>query len=101
MKHLVGKAITEKVPFMGDEVEVKKLTVGEILSLQKVIAKVGNSEDAAKQIGLLREIIKVAVLGADELSDEDFDTFPIEELNKLSTRVMALSGLSGDEEAGN
>jgi len=101
MKHLVGKAITEKVPFMGDEVEVKKLTVGEILSLQKVIAKVGNSEDAAKQIGLLREIIKVAVLGADELSDEDFDTFPIEELNKLSTKVMALSGLSGDEEAGN
>jgi len=95
MKHLVGKAITEKVPFMGDEVEVKKLTVGEILALQKVIAKVGNSEDAAKQIGLLREIIKVAVLGADELSDEDFDTFPIEELNKLSTAVMNTSGLGG------
>ena len=86
---------------MGDEVEVKKLTVGEILALQKVIAKVGDSEDAAKQIGLLREIIKVAVLGADELSDEDFDTFPIEELNKLSTKVMNLSGLAGEETAGN
>ena len=98
MKHLVGKAITEKVPFMGDEVEVKKMTVGEILELQKVIAKVGDSDDAAKQIGLLRDIIKVAVLGADELSDEDFETFPIEELNNLSTKVMALSGLSGTVE---
>jgi hypothetical protein len=98
MKHLVGKAITEKVPFMGDEVEVKKMTVGEILELQKVIAKVGDSDDASKQIGLLRDIIKVAVLGADELSDADFDTFPIEELNKLSTKVMELSGLGGNTE---
>lgn len=98
MKHLVGKSITEKVPFMGDEVEVKKMTVGEILELQKVIAKVGDSDDAAKQIGLLRDIIKVAVLGADELSDADFDTFPIEELNKLSTKVMELSGLGGGTE---
>ena len=96
MKHLVGKSITEKVPFMGDEVEVKKMTVGEILELQKVIAKVGDSDDADKQIGLLRDIIKVAVLGADELSDADFDTFPIEELNKLSTKVMELSGLGGN-----
>ena len=83
---------------MGDEVEVKKLTVGEILELQTVIAEVGDSEDAKKQIGLLRDIIKVAVLGADELSDEDFNTFPIEELNKLSNKVMSLSGLSGGNE---
>lgn len=83
---------------MGDEVEVKKLTVGEILELQTVIAEVGDSEDAKKQIGLLRDIIKVAVLGADELSDEDFDTFPIEELNKLSNKVMELSGLGGNSE---
>jgi hypothetical protein len=93
MKHLVGKTITEKVPFMGDKVEVKKLTVGEILALQEVITKVGDSTDAKAQLGLLRDIIKVAVIGADELSDEDFDTFPIEELNKLSNKVMELSGL--------
>jgi hypothetical protein len=27
MKHLINKELTEKVPFMGDEVEVRKLTV--------------------------------------------------------------------------
>ena len=101
MKHLVGKLITKKVPFMGDEVEVKKLTVGEILELQKVIAKVGESDDAEKQIGLLRDIIKVAVIGADELTDADFQTFPIEELNKLSNSVMSLSGLGSDTSPGN
>jgi hypothetical protein len=98
MKHLVGKTITDKVPFMGDKVEVKKLTVGEILALQEVITKVGDSTDAKAQLGLLRDIIKVAVIGADELSDDDFDTFPIEELNRLSNKVMELSGLAGGTE---
>jgi len=96
MKHLVGKTITIKVPFMGDEVEVKKLTVGEIISLQKLIADVGDNEDAEVQIKLLCDIIKVAVVGADTLSKEDFDTFPIEELNKLSSHVMSASGLGGE-----
>lgn len=83
---------------MGDEVEVKKLTVGEILGLQKVITKASTSEDAAVQLGLLRDIIKVAVIGAEELSDAEFEGFPIEELNKLSTAVMELSGLGGGTE---
>ncbi len=98
MKHLVGKVIKNKVPFMGDEVEVKKLTVGEILELQKVIAAVAEDEDPEAQIGLLCDIIKVAVVGADELSKEDFQKFPIEELNALSNEVMKMSGLGGGSE---
>ena len=83
---------------MGDEVEVKKLTVGEILELQKVIASVAEDEDPEAQIGLLCDIIKVAVVGADELSKEDFQKFPIEELNALSNEVMKMSGLGGGSE---
>jgi hypothetical protein len=98
MKHLVGKVIKNKVPFMGDEVEVKKLTVGEILELQKVIAAVAEDEDPEAQIGLLCDIIKVAVVGADELTKEDFQKFPIEELNALSNEVMKMSGLGGGSE---
>jgi hypothetical protein len=33
MKHLVGKRITKKVPFMGDEVEIIKLSVGQVLEV--------------------------------------------------------------------
>ena len=83
---------------MGDEVEVKKLTVGEILELQKVIAAVAEDEDPEAQIGLLCDIIKVAVVGADELTKEDFQKFPIEELNALSNEVMKMSGLGGGSE---
>jgi len=97
MKHLVGKLVTEKVPFMGDEVEVKKLTVGEVMGLQKVIEKAAKSKDEQAQLKLLCDVIKIAVIGAEELTDEDFNTFPIQELTGLSEQIMRLSGLGGTE----
>jgi len=97
MKHLVGKLVTEKVPFMGDEVEVKKLTVGEVMGLQKVIEKAAKSKDEQAQLKLLCDVIKIAVVGAEELTDEDFNTFPIQELTGLSEQIMRLSGLGGTE----
>jgi hypothetical protein len=97
MKHLVGKAVTEKVPFMGDEVEVKKLTVGQVMGLQKVITEAADSKDDQAQLKLLCDIIKIAVVGAEELTDEDFNSFPIQELTGLSEHIMRLSGLGGSE----
>jgi len=97
MKHLVGKTITEKVPFMGDEVEVRKLTVGQVMSLQKVIDKAANSKDEQAQLKLLCDIMKIAVVGAEELTDDDFNTFPVSELTGLSESIMTLSGLGGSE----
>ena len=97
MKHLVGKELTEKVPFMGDEVEVRKLTVGQIMSMQKIIDKATKSKDETAQIKLLCDIIKIAVVGAEELTQEDFDTFPLGELSTLSENVMRVSGLGGVE----
>ena len=97
MKHLVGKSLTEKVPFMDDEVEVRKLTVGQVLELQKVINTAADSEDEQAQLRLLCDITKIAVVGAEELTDEDFNTFPISELTALSEHIMRLSGLGGNE----
>jgi hypothetical protein len=97
MKHLVGQTVTEKVPFMGDEVEVKKLTVGQVMGLQKVITKAEKSKSEDAQLKLLCDIIKIAVVGAEELTDEDFNTFPITELTTLSEHIMRLSGLGGVE----
>jgi len=97
MKHLVGKAVTEKVDFMGDKVEVKKLTVGEVMGLQKTIEAAAKSKKDGAQLKLLCDIIKIAVIGADELTDEDFETFPVEELTGLSEHIMRLSGLGGSE----
>lgn len=83
---------------MGDEVEVKKLTVGEILELQKVInASQKGKQDEEKQMKLLRDILRLAVIGADEISDEEFSNFPLGELSELSQKVVAVSGMGTTE----
>lgn len=100
MKHLVGKVITQKVPFMGDEVEVRKMSVKEVLEVQKIVDKATKSKSDTAQLGLLRDVIRLAVVGADELTDVEFDGFPIGELNELTNAILAFSGL-GEPEAGN
>jgi hypothetical protein len=83
---------------MGDEVEVKKLTVGEILELQKVInASQKGKQDEEKQMKLLRDILRLAVIGADEISDEEFSNFPLGELSELSQQVVSVSGMGTTE----
>lgn len=100
MKHLVGKVITKKVPFMGDEVEVRKMSVSEVMKIQELVKKANKSKAEDSQLGLLRDVIRLAVLGADEITDEDFNTFPIGELSELSNEILSFSGL-GDASAGN
>ena len=100
MKHLVGKVIKKKVPFMGDEVEIRKLSVAEVMDVQKMVNKATKAKGDDAQLGLLRDVIRLATIGAGEISDEDFNTFPIAELNDLSTAILGFSGL-GDEETGN
>ena len=101
MKHLVGKVITEKVDFMGDQVEVRKLSVKEVLEIQRIVDKSTKSKSEDAQLQLLQDVIKVAVVGADEISSEEFSQFPLGELNKLTESILNLSGLGGESTVGN
>jgi hypothetical protein len=98
MKHLVGKNILKTVDFMGESVEIKKLSVSEVLKVQDLVRKSEKSKANDAQIDLLKSVIKIAVVGADQLTDEDFNTFPLGELNVLSESIMAYSGLGAQSE---
>lgn len=100
IKALVGKKLTKKVEFMGNEVDVRKLSVSEIMKIQELVKKAQKSKNDDSQLSLLKDVIRVAVVGADELSDEDFDTFPLSELNALTNAALEYSGLT-DPTAGN
>jgi hypothetical protein len=94
IKTLVGKKITKTVKFMNEDVQIKKLNVDEVMDIQ---AKAKNiSEDDSQGFEVLRHVIKVAVEGADDLSDQDFNAFPMDELSKLSNEIMKFSGLGSE-----
>lgn len=85
---------------MSDEVEIRKMSVKEVMGVQELVKKANKSKSDDSQLGLLRDLIRLAVVGAEEISDEDFNSFPIGELSDLSNEVLAFSGL-GDTPAGN
>jgi hypothetical protein len=46
------------------------------------------------QLALLRSVIRIAVVDAEDLTDEEMDSFPVAELTKLSEAIMGI----GDDE---
>lgn len=100
MKHLVNKSLEKEFEFMGDKVVVKKLSVAAVRDLQKVIKE--NAKD--KEEGELKNIysvIRTGVVGADAMTQADFDQFPLDELAKLTNEILVFCGLAKGESEGN
>ena len=96
IKGLVGRKMTKKVKFMGEDVTISKLSVAEVLEIQEEAKKLEGTEEGG--FGVLKTVIKSAVEGGADLSDADFEGFPMDELSKLSTEIMKFSGIG--QEAG-
>jgi hypothetical protein len=98
MKSLIGRKMTKVVKFMGEDVKINKLSVAEVMEIQTAAKDAENDE--AKGFNILKTILRDAVEGAAEISDEDFNNFPMDELSKLSNEIMKFSGISGEEGKG-
>jgi hypothetical protein len=94
MKDLIGKRISKKIKFMGEELTMYKLTVDEVVALQAESKTL--TEDSTDGIRVLRKIIQTAIEGATDISDEDFNKFPMQELSNLSGEIMKFSGMGDD-----
>ena len=100
MKSLVGKKVTKTVKFMEEDITITRLSVKEVLEVQEIVKKSQKSKSSDSQVSLLRDVIRVAVDEAKELSDDDFDSFPIGELTELTEAILVYSGLQ-DASSGN
>ena len=97
-KELVGRRMSKTVKFMGEDVKISKLSVAEVMSIQEAAKKLENDE--SEGFNVLKLVIKSAVEGADALVDDDFGTFPMDELSRLSADIMKFSGISQDGKEG-
>ena len=95
MKSLVGRKMTKKVKFMGEDVEISKLSVSEVMDIQEKAKAI--EKDESEGFNVLKAVIRSAVAGSDDLSDEDFKQFPLDELSKLSNEIMKFSGIAQDQ----
>jgi hypothetical protein len=90
MRHLIGKKLSTEVSFMGETVKVNKLSVAEILKIQESTKK----QKAGDEVAVLRLMVRLAVDGASDLTDAEFDSFPLDELGKLGSEIVKFSGMN-------
>jgi hypothetical protein len=99
MKHLVGKAQkTVKVKFMdGETVEVKKLTVSQVKDFQSQLDAIKEKDSTDSGLQIQRSVIRMGVVGAEDLTDEELDSFPLDEVVNLAQKVLELAGVRSAE----
>jgi len=92
MKHLIGKRMTKQINFMGEKVTIKKLTVAEIMQVQELNKNLKEGDE----MSTLHLIVRSAVEGAEELTDDELTGFPLDELSQLSSEIVKFSGINAD-----
>ena len=95
IKALVGRKMSKDVKFMGENVKISKLSVAEVLEIQARAKNLDSNDQEG--FNVLKTVIQSAVEGGKDLSDEDFDNFPLDELSKLSGEIMKFSGIGQDQ----
>jgi hypothetical protein len=95
IKGLVGRKMTKKVKFMNEDIVISKLSVSQVMEIQAQAKAAG--EDEKEGFGILRTVLRSAVEGADVLTDEEFEMFPMDELSTLSNAIMKFSGVGADQ----
>jgi|SRR5210317_1030662 len=98
LKSFVGKKQEKSVDFMGEKIPVRKLTVAQVMEIQEKAKDAG--EDESRNFDLLKDVIRYGAEGGDDLSDEDFDSFALDDLTKLSSAIMKHSGISPEQGKG-
>ena len=110
MKTLVGKKQNKTVQFMDTDLVISKLNVGDIHDIQTQARELEAAEkegakDDMSGMAVMRTVIRKGAEGGQDLTDEDFNTFPMDELSALSNAIMEFSGIAnkaaGEVEAGN
>lgn len=98
MKQHLGKIQTKTVPFMDGNVDIKTLTVGQAKLIEAETKSMQElpTEDQ-DQLALLRSVIRIAVVDAEDLTDEEMDSFPVAELTKLSEAIMGMGDSTGND----
>jgi len=91
LKSLVGHKMTKKFKFLDTEIMIHKLSVSQVLAIQATAKEASDKENEGLE--LVRKVIVAGVEGAEDLSEEDFMDFPLDELTKLSNEIMRFSGV--------
>ena len=97
MKHLVSKAgRTVEVDFLGDKVEVRVLSTRQLKDFQSLAKKYseGENPDDETQLQLQNDFIRIAVVGAEEMTDDELESFAPSDIEELMAKAFEINNIN-------
>lgn len=91
MKSLVGKRNTKIVKFLEQDLTISKLSLADVTEIQQMSRD--RAEDEANGLDVIRTVLRKGAEGAGDLTNDELDTFPLDDLNLLSKQILEFSGL--------
>ena len=108
------KLSTKTENFMGEPIEVKPLSVKEVRKFQNRMKetqaeetrKRKEAEDAGLEyepdddvtLGAQRDLIRMAVIGAEDMDDDALDEIPLSEMVDLGNKILEHAGVVQNED---
>ena len=88
------KANVKNIKFVGQEISIVKLAVGQVLEIQE-LAKIAeaNKDKGDAHIDMIFSVVRMGAPELEELTDDELKQLPMEEVSELSNEIMKYSGL--------
>jgi hypothetical protein len=93
----VGTKVTKKTKFMGQDLDICKLTITQVMRIQAQAKVLEENASETENLKLLSIVVQEGAKELSELTAEQLYEFPMDELTTLSNEIMKYSGLGNKE----
>jgi len=97
LQSLVSSRMKKEVPFMNAKIEIQKLSVADVFEIQEFSKAASLMPTEKGGLDMLMLVIKKGAVDCEDITDEQFTEFPMDELTKLSNAIMEHSGMKTAE----
>ena len=91
-----GAKSKKETKFVGEKLEIVKLTVAQAMTIQEKVAA-SDAEDPEANLKILLLVLQEGAPDLAELTMDDLKSFSMVDLTALSTEIMKYSGMSGEK----
>ena len=93
LRNVLSVNQTKTINVLGNKLTIRKLTLAETKEIRLTAQQNEDSDDAEENFEVLKKVLMLGCPDAQELSNEEFNAFPIETLNDIARHIMKFSGL--------
>jgi hypothetical protein len=88
-----GLKAKTKTSFMGMDIEINKLSVNQVFHVRELIDIAAKEPSEKANMDIMVAVVKYGAPELSDLSDEEIQDFPIDDLGKFSNEILTNSGL--------